>query len=167
MVWFNLYQYQAGMVYNIIDNFNTSINNGYKIDFIDGRLIINWFGQIFNTDVHISANKWYGLVINFIQNEKKIDIYIYKRKTEHNCSTTDLDIVDEISLDFNPVSFKGELKLKVEGSYLYWTNMRLFSEAIPKDKIQLVLNQYIVKNSEYLLVSDNGDKKINSNHFKY
>lgn len=167
MVWFNLYQYQAGMVYNIIDNFNTSINNGYKIDFVDGRLIINWFGQIFNADVHISANKWYGLVINFIQNEKKIDIYIYKRKTEHNCSTTDLDIVNEISLDFNPVSFKGELKLKVNGSYLYWTNMRLFSEAIPKDKIQLVLNQYIVKNSEYLLVSDNGDKKINSNHFKY
>lgn len=168
-VWFSLYKYEQGMIYNLIDNFDNLTNKGYKIDFVDGRLIINWFGDIYNMDVHISLNKWYGLVVNIYQDQRKIEVDLYKRKSEHNCTSSDLDIVDShVFTDIVPNTYKGNLVLKVNGSYLYWTNMRLFNKEIPKNKHVLVLNQMIVKNSEYLLSSDNGDKSVKSGgNFKY
>lgn len=166
-VWFNIYKYEAGAVYNIIDNFNTASNQGYKIDFIDGRMEIIWFGQVFDIDVHVSPNKWYGLVVNFNQKQATLDMYIYKRKSEANCSSTDLDLVDEASFPLTAVAYKGDLTLKLKGSLMYWTNFRLFSEIIPKSAQQLVLNQLIVKNTEYLIVGDNADRRVIAPHHKF
>jgi hypothetical protein len=166
-VWFNVYKYQSGMIYNIINNYNSTNNQGYKVDFVDGRLEIIWFGQVFDIDVHISPNKWYGLVVNFNQKQGLIEVYLYKRKSEFNCSTTDLDLVDEATLPLTPVRFKGELVLKLKGSYMYWTNMRIFTEVIPKSNIELILNQLIVKNTEYLLCADNAAKVVITPHHKF
>ncbi len=164
--WFNIYKYEAGLVYNIIDNHNSATNQGYKIDFVDGRLEIVWFGQVFDVDVHISPNKWYGIIVNFNQKQHTLDISIYKRKTE-NCSTIDLDLVDEATFTLTPVSYKGDLVLKLKGSLMYWTNMRLFNEIIPKSQHYLTLNQLIVKNTEYLIIASNGDSKVIAPHWKH
>ncbi len=166
-VWFNVYKYQAGMVYNLIDNYDNATNQGYKIDFIDGRLEIIWFGQLFDIDVSVSPMKWYGLVVNFNQKQHKLEVNLYKRRTENNCTTTDLDLVNEEIFDLVPVSYKGDLVLKLKGSYLYWTNMRIFNEIIPKSQHFLVLNQYVVKNTEYLIVGDNADRKVIAPHWKF
>lgn len=166
-LWFNVYKYQNGMVYNLIDNYNSTINQGYKIDFVDGRLEIIWFGQVFDMDVSVALNKWHGLVVNFNQKQGTLEVYIYKRKSEINCSTTDLDLVNEETFILSPVSFKGDLTLKLKGSYMYWTNFRLFSEIVPKSKHFLTLNQLIVKNTEYLIVGDNCDRKVIAPHHKF
>lgn len=163
--WFNIYQYQAGMVYNLINNYNSVENKGYKIDFIDGKLEVVWDTQIFDIDVHLSPSIFYGIVVNFNQKQHKLEVYIYKRKG--NCSTDELELVDEAMFDLQAVNITGDLTMKIRGSYLYLTNIRIWSEIIPKSKIVNVLNQYIVKNVEYLILADNVDKVVKSNHKKY
>jgi hypothetical protein len=107
------------------------------------------------------------LIVNFNQKQATLEVYLYKRKSEMNCSTTDLDLVDEATFPLTAVAYKGELVLRLKGSYMYWTNFRLFSEIIPKSTQQLVLNQLIVKNTEYLIVGDNSDRKVIAPHFKH
>ncbi len=162
--WFSITKYVHGMVYNLIDNFNTTINQGYKIDFVDGRLEIIWFGQIFDIDVHVSPNKWYGIVVNFNQKQGKLEVYLYQRKGL--CNTNDLDLVDEATFPLTPVSYKGDLVLKIKGSNMNITNIRLWNEIIPKSSHTNTLSQLIVKNTEYLIMGDNSDKKVIAPHWK-
>lgn len=163
--WFSITKYQSGMVYNLINNYNSVINKGYKIDFIDGDLVINYFGQIYQIDVAISPNKWYGLVVNFNQKQAKLEVYLYKRKGL--CNTNELELIDEMEYPLTPVSFEGDLVLKLDGSYLNITNIRLWNEIIPGTSHSLILSQAIVKNNEYLIMSDNASKSVLTPHHKF
>jgi hypothetical protein len=164
-IWFSISKYVSGMVYNLIDNYNSTINQGYKIDFIDGNLVINYFGQIYTIDIAISPNKWYALVVNFNQKQGKIEVYLYKRKGL--CDTNDLELLDEAYYPLTPVAYSGDLVLKLKGSYLYVTNIRLWSEILPKNEHSKILSQYIVKNTEYLIMGDSCDKVVLTPHHKF
>ncbi len=166
-VWFNITEYRVGQVYNLINNYNNTIADGYKIDFIDGRIEILWNKQSFVFDVSLKLKKWYVIVVNFNQTMKLLDMYIYTRNNNGNCVTTDLDLVIHNSEELIPSSFSGDFILNVQGSPMFWTNMRLFNEVIPTEKINTILNQYLIKNTELLIVSDNVHKIVISPHWKF
>ena len=163
--WFSITTYQAGMVYNLINNYDNLTNKGYKIDFVDGNLNINFYGQLYQIDISLSVGKWYALVINFNQKQSKLEVYLYKRKGL--CNTNELDLLDEIIHPLVPVEYTGDLTLKLMGSYMSITNIRLWSEIIMKSEHSKVLSQYVVKETEYLILSDSGSKSIIAPHWKY
>jgi hypothetical protein len=165
--WFNIQKYVPGQAYNLIDNFNTVINNGYRIDFIDGRLEILWFDQLFEIDVAIRERCWYGIVVNFNQKQEKVTLNIYTIKDNPFASSTELDLVEEHEFVMVPVEFSGDLILRLKGSNMLWSNMRLFDDIIPADKYQKVLNQYIVEDMSKLIVADNCQNRVITPHHKF
>ena len=165
--WFNIKSYKPGQVYNMIDSYNSVLANGYKIDFIDGRFEIVWFGQIFDIDVSIAPNCWFGLVVNFDQNKHKLELGIYKIKANPFGSSTELDEVEYQTFDLTPSEFDGDLAFRLKGSPMLWSNMRFFSVPIPKDQHQKVLNQYIVKDTSHMILADNATRKVISPHHKF
>ena len=164
--WFSVNTYVVGMVYNLIDNYNSVTNQGYKIDFIDGILKINFFGQLYETNIRISPKNWYGLIINFNQKQALVEVFLYKRKGL--CNTNDLELLTEISYPLKPVSYKGDLVLKLRGSNLYITNIRLWDEIIYKSEHTRILSSYVIKNNSNLILSDCAVPTIYfQNTFKY
>lgn len=166
MVWFNIRQYVTGQVYNMIHNYNNITKSGYKIDFIDGRFEIVWFGQFFDIDVSIALNKWYSILVNFNQKQGKLEFYLYTRTDDGVCTTDVLELLKESVMDLLPSSYDGDLVLSVKGSPMNWTNMRIFNEIIPKSKINLTLNQYIIKHTELLIIADNALPIVIAPHWK-
>lgn len=167
MVWFNITDYKAGQIYNFINNYNTILKTGYKIDFIDGRIEIVWDKQFFDFDVSIGLNKWYSILVNFNQKQNKIEMFIYTRRDDGICTTDELIQVSSHEAILNAVSFGGDLVLSVKGSPMLWTNMRIFKETVPISSINITLNQYIIKHTELLLVADNSTKVVIAPHWKF
>jgi hypothetical protein len=167
MVWFKINKYIPGQVYNMIDNYNTVIKNGYKIDFVDGRFEIIWFGQMFDIDVSVALNKWHSVLVNFNQKEGKLELFLYTRRDDGLCSTDELVLISEHETKLVPISFSGDLIMSVKGSPMSWTNMRIFNEVVTKNRINLILNQYIIKNTELLVIADNINKVVISPSWKY
>jgi hypothetical protein len=164
-VWFSITKYQQGMVYNLIDNFNSLVNQGYKVDFVDGNLLINFFGQLYEIDVSIGIGKWYGLVINFNQKQAKMEVYLYKRKGL--CDTNELELLEEVKYPLTPVSYQGDLVMKLRGSYMFITNIRVWKEIIPKNLQSNILSQYVVRDSQNLILSDQATPSVISNSYKF
>ncbi len=164
--WFSVTKYESGMVYNLIDNYNTITNKGYKIDFVDGRMEVLWNTQNYDIDVTLSVGVWYGIVVNFNLKQHLLELFIYKRKG--NCTTNELELVNESSNALNQEEINDpDIILKLRGSYMKITNLRIFNEIVPKSSHSLVLSQYIVKNTEYLLLGDNASKIVIAPHWKY
>lgn len=167
-IWFNIQQYVVGQEYNIISNYNSITNKGYQVNFVDGRMEVVWFGQVFDIDVLVAEKKWYGMVINFNQNQQKLELYLYRRQSENGCFSTELQLINEESFTLTPVSYKnGDLDMKVNGSQMLWTNLRIYKEIIPKSTTQLVLNQYVIKNMDLVVLSENCSKIVNSDNHKF
>lgn len=166
VAWFMIPKYVAGMRYNFIDNSNSITNEGYKIDFIDGNFEIYYGSQIYDIDVSVAVNGWYGVLINFNQKQHKLEFYLYKRKG--NCLTNELELVDHQDFVLNPISINDdELIMKILGSNMHIRNIRIFEEIIPQSQHSFVLSQYIVKNTEYMILGDNMNKIVITNHRKY
>lgn len=166
LCWFSIPKYQSGMIYNFIDNLNPITNIGYKIIFVDGKFKIYFNDQLFTVDVSVSLGNWYGLIINFKQKEHRFELYLYKRKG--NCTTNDLELVNFYENNLVPISYNdSNILMKINGSYMYLTNIRIFNEIINIESHSLVLSQYIIKNTDYLILGDNCDKIIKTKNFKY
>ena len=167
VVWFNITEYVVGQYYNMIDNYNTVTNQGYKIDFVDGRFEIIFGTQVFDIDVNVRQNCWTGLIINFNQEQHNLDLALYSIKADQFATSTELDLIEEHRVDLIPEEITGDLTLRLKGSPMHWTSMRLFGEIIPKDKYQKVLNQYIVQDTSKLILADNVNQKVISPHWKF
>lgn len=167
-IWFNIYKYEAGMVYNLINN-HDNISTGYRIDFIDGNLRIKYFDHVYNIDVHLSPKIWFGIIVNFNNLQKELEVFIYKRKSEHSCINTDLLVVDSHKehLNFNVPTKPIKTVMSIDSSYLYMTNIRVWSELIPESEHMFVLNQNVVRNTEHIILSDNANKNVISRHHKF
>lgn len=169
-LWFNIDNYKIGQVYNFIDNYNKITKNGYRIDFIDGRIEILWGEELYDIDINIKLNLWYGIVINFNQRQEKLDYSIFKLKDQSNptsTSSSSLELVQEEVFTLVPQQIETDSVLNVKGSPMLWTNMRLFNDIIPSEKKELILNQYIVKDMHKIIVADNATKKVISPHNKF
>lgn len=165
-LWFNIHTYVPGQVYSLIDNYNTYFRKGYRIEFVDGRLEILINEQLFDFNISVSPNKWYGLVVNIDQTQHKLEMSLHKRQNETGCTTSMLNLINEESVDMIPVSFDSDLTIKLKGSPMYFTNLRIFTECIPKSERDRILNQYIVKETGVLILADNANRVVISNEHK-
>ena len=104
--------------------------------------------------------EWYGLIVNFDQTLEKIEFFIYKRNNNGLCESTDLTLVnnDEMSIDF--ATNNKELYLKILGSCLFQSNIRIYDKTIKEEDHNIILNRYIVKETGSILLADNSDKIV-------
>ena len=95
----------------------------------------------------LDEETWYCYVLNIDQRIKSISQFIYKRNVEYeadaaNLSSTILQEVYVNSQALVPFMYQMEKYPEILGSDMKLTNIRLFSDAIPKSVHNKILNQF-------------------------
>jgi hypothetical protein len=73
------YSINAKKNFNFLNNFDESINEGYRIWYHKDKIYYQLNENYYALDVDIKTNIWYGLVINHEQRNNKLDMYLYTR----------------------------------------------------------------------------------------
>lgn len=204
---FDNYKPKSNTVYNLLDNYDTDNNLGYKYYLVDNNLNFNLNGNGYSLPLNdtILTNIWYGVVINLNQRLNNLTLNLYKRNSDvyityfnpktyekNNVISTDTTtinnyiktgfkpifnyelssnvisefiLVSSITYDnIEPVEFDINNTIKLIGSDISYSNLRIFNDNIDDTQINNILNQNIIKDSGKLILADNADRKIYSNN---
>lgn len=169
MCWFNILEITTNQYYNFIDNRRNG--KGYKIGYRNNKLEVEINALSFLFDMNITDKTWYGIVVNINQRMHKVEFALYERYSDTqpgSASSSELKLVTEGEQSYSPQTWDDiNLVVQVYGSSTLLTNLRLFSDVIEKNKHSKALNDYVVKNSQKLLLLDNANRKVLSSHHKF
>lgn len=141
-----------------------SSTNGMSIELVNGyfNISINNENYIFKTDIdEFEEDVWYSSVINISNTFKQISLHLYKLEkpltfTNPQAQDTSLDLISsEIKqLDKN-IAINNNANWSLLGGDINLTNIRIFNTTIEEESRDLILNQYVVKDSHLALLIDN------------
>jgi len=104
---------------------------------------------------NLVENQWYGLVFNYAAQFKQINFSIWTINTDRR-ATTDLSIV--FTKTINGIDAGNKCfgaPFVTFASPQHQTNIRLFKEIIPQELQSTILNQYLVGDSDEVIIIDN------------
>jgi hypothetical protein len=175
-VWFNIHNYIKDDIYNFMYIYDNNQSLGWKIELSNDRIKVYLNSTEYNFDLLGSESQsdpealeeetWYCYVININQRQRNIEQYIYKRNVEEeseavSLSNTILKKVYYNKQDIEPISYIISESPKILSSDMKITNIRLFSDIIPEEVHNKILNQYIIgDDSKYLIFGDNANTRI-------
>lgn len=174
IVWFNLKTLRTNYQYNILTN-QAIVNGtprGYRFNYQDQRFDIEWGNQFLEVPFPgIENNIWYCFVLRMHQSVKKWELKLFRRQSDINprsYQTTQLKQVLQDTGDLIPTSFDiGQTPITINGSEILITNVRIFADLILENSLQQVLNQYIIRDSQTLILADNAEPKFVLKNFNY
>jgi hypothetical protein len=67
--------------------------------------------------------------------------------------------------DIDPLEFEHDLDLRINGSVMKLSNIRVLNDLIREDYEEIILNQLIVKDAQHLILGDNANKKIQTTNY--
>jgi hypothetical protein len=172
-VWFNLNNYLENENYNLFTNYDESNQIGWRVNLLNDNIILDLNSDSYNLSLNnlpaLYENVWYCYVLNIDQRNRKVDQWIYKRSLDIDSeddgrylASTVLEKVYKNVQNIVPVEFELEsVETGIYASDLKMTNIRLFTEIIPEDQHNKLLNQYVIANdSKYLIFADNANSRI-------
>jgi hypothetical protein len=175
-IWFKLNNYILDEVYNFFSFYDIENSLGWKVNFKNDTVTVvansdsyefNLMNIPTNDTVSLEEDVWYCYVLNVNQRERKMEQYVYKRDVEEEGDASSLPsnllrLVYEDTRDFVPFEFLNENDTcEILASDMRITNIRLFSDVIPKSYHNKMLNQYVVgEDSKYLILADNANTRI-------
>jgi hypothetical protein len=175
-VWFNIHNYIKDDIYNFMDIYDNNQSLGWKIELSNDRIKIYLNSTEYNFDLlgtesqsdpeALEEETWYCYVVNINQRQRNIEQYIYKRNVEEeseaaSLSNTILKKVYYNKQDIEPISYIISESPKILSSDMKVTNIRLFSDIIPEEVHNKILNQYIIgDDSKYLVFADNATTRL-------
>ena len=176
MAWFNIHNYVVNDVYNLFNLYDSTNDLGWKANLINDNLIVNISGSTYSYNITgdtipntiaLDEDTWYCYLLNINQRLGTITQYIYKRNVEdeddaQNLQNTLLKLVYENTQDMIPVEFQLEgVFSEIFASDMKMTNIRLFTDIIPKEEHNKMLNQAIIgEASKYLVFADNANTRL-------
>jgi hypothetical protein len=159
---------------NLLYGYNSSENKGYKINlnYAAGTtansaitssvdLVINEQTYIFDSLPELKADKWYGLVVNHMNEFSQAAVYIWEMKFNPNQptqnKTTDLRLIYSKVVSITPSAIDpSSTSFQLLAGTYNSTNIRVWKESIEEEKQALLLNQFVVRDSDQTLLIDNG-----------
>jgi hypothetical protein len=157
----------------ILYGFNPSENKGYRLsaNYISGptpnSAILSSFDFQINGSTYnfgglpnLIPNKWYGIVLNHMNEFDQVVMHIWEMSYNPNQptvnKTTNLkliytELINSPAVTVNPTNTNFSL---IAGTY-NCTNLRIWNESIEEEKQALLLNQYVVRDSDHTLLIDN------------
>jgi len=176
MAWFNIHNYVVNDVYNLFNLYDSTNDLGWKANLINDNLIVNISGSTYSYNITgdtipntiaLDEDTWYCYLLNIDQRLRTITQYIYKRNVDdendaQNLQNTLLKLVYENTQDMIPVEFQLEgVFSEIFASDMKMTNIRLFTDIIPKEEHNKMLNQAIIgEASKYLVFADNANTRL-------
>jgi hypothetical protein len=181
MTWFNIHNYVVDDVYNLFNLYDSINDLGWKANLINDNLIVNISGSTYSYNITgdtipntigLEEDTWYCYLLNIDQRLRTITQYIYKRNVDdeddaQNLQNTLLQLVYENTQDMTPVEFQLEgVFAEIFASDMKMTNIRLFTDIIPKEEHNKMLNQAIIgEASKYLVFADNANTRLSLPNF--
>lgn len=157
--------------YNLIN----PTNNGLAIDLYQGYVVvtINSIRYTFATGVDLyDVDTWYAVVINLSNIFKQVTTSLYKlNKTQTYTVPQNEDssmnlLKYEAQTIPNSISFDSGDMWSLLGSSIDLTNIRIFNTTIEEESHNSVLNQYVVRDSQYLVLLDNAVPRLKLGKFE-
>lgn len=168
IAWFKFIDYADTDQYNLLSNYNSTISKGYRFDITGGDLISNINGATYSMPVedYLDDNVWYCTLINIDQRQRKISHYLYKRDVDREIDAKDLNstklrLLTSNELVYTPNEYEldtDDLTMKITGSLMRITNLRVFDDIIPDDQHTKILNQQIIRDSDHVIMADNANR---------
>lgn len=170
MAWFRVNNYAENEIFNFITNYDIDNNNGYLLDLVNGEFVFTFNTTSYTMPVdNISDGVWYCYLINVDQRQRKVSQYLYKRNVADNeqhkagrLHSSELSLVTSQTEDFSidEFEFNRDIDIIINASDMSLTNIRLFNDVIPEDKHNKVLNQNLIRDSHFLILADNSNKRV-------
>lgn len=171
--WFKIPEYVVNERHNFIDNYKNG--KGYKID-----LLNNGFHLTFNDNIYsmplttIGDNVWYCYTININQRQRKVEQFLYKRNVTNESDArklnkANLELVTSREEDFTigEFEFDNGNDIIIQGSNMRLTNIRIYNDIVEESSHNKILNQYIIRDTDYLILGDNSNKKVRLDNYPY
>lgn len=161
------YMNTAYLMYGYNTSSPTSI--GMFIQIIRGYMIVNLNNTDYVFDLGVSDyddDTWYSVVVNLNNKFSQLGAYLYKLDkpltfTNPQAQTTELEQV------FKEVrSLPSAVEIKPSDGYslitgdIYLTNVRVFRKAIEEEDHSIILNQYVVRDTQYAILVDNATPRL-------
>lgn len=122
---------------------------------------------IFNLNSKLELDRWYGVVLNLISDNKDLELDIFEIDPQansnkpHKKSNTIYSIFDRTgNLSQKEISWNLNDKWRLETCNLHATNIRLFNKPIINQKIN-ILQQYVVRDEQNVIIVDNARPSLN------
>lgn len=178
MCWFNINNYVVNEKYNFFNYFDTTNNYGININILADSIDVSLNSSTYSIPLGVTGSAdgldestWYSYVLNVDQRQRKISQFVYKRDVDDesqagNINTTKLRLLYNLEATMEPVEIiLNNIDAKILSSDMKITNLRLFSDIIPIDQHNKILNQAIISDdSKYLIFADNANKKLSLPH---
>lgn len=174
MCWFSINNYATNDTYNFFNYYDDVNNIGVNINLKSDEFKVQLNNSNYSLPLGLTGNAdginedtWYSYVVNIDQRQRKISQYLYKRDVDDEedasyLTSTKLLLVYNNVLDMTPVEFKLEdTSARILGSDMKLTNIRMFTDIIPEDQHNKILNQTIIRDdSKYLIFADNANQRL-------
>lgn len=152
---------------NLHDGMSIQILNNYV------HIIINNESYTFNLGFDtFDENIWYSAIINLSNNFKQLGLHLYKLEkpltyVNPQLQDTSLNLIYSNIKELNDkILIDSYAKWSLLSSPINLTNIRIFKSIIEEESRELVLNQYVVKDSHLSILVDNAVIQLKLLKFK-
>lgn len=168
-VWFSINNYIEDEAYNFFNYYDDINQQGWKINLVNDVITLTLGTNQYTTNSNLILDEevWYCYVCNIDQRNRKMEQFIYKRDVDFEedagkIINNFLRPVYSDSQDIEPTYFQMEgVTPSILGSDMKLTNIRLFTDVIPEDSHNKILNQAIIRDdSKYLVFADNANTRL-------
>lgn len=168
VAWIKLLDYADSDSYNLINNYSNDLEKGYRIDITNNELITTINSASYSTSLEdkLIDDVWYCVLVNIDQRQRKIKQHLFKRNVDREVDaqrllSTKLRLLISEEMDYIPNSFEvdeGDITMKITGSNMKITNIRIYNSVVADDQITKTLNQQIVRDTDQTILADNANK---------
>jgi len=176
MLWFKINNYITDEVYNFMNYYDVTNSLGWKVNLVNDAIQVTLNSNTYNYDLlgHASSDNtalqedvWYCYVLNIDQRQRTMSQFIYKRNVEEesdapNLTSTILRLEYNSTQNIIPIEYQLEnTNLDILASDMRITNIRMFTDIIPSDVHNKILNQYVIRDdSKYMIFADNATTRL-------
>jgi len=147
--------------------YDDGVNRLFSITQTQGWVIITHTGvqhKFRLSGLQLNAGEWYAMVINMNAIARQLSIFIYNRSEQSG--SINPDITAELSLAFSETRTVAQRVLpnshswKLLACQLDFTNLRLWNAPLEEELQDLVLSQYVVKDTHLTEMIDNASPEL-------
>lgn len=174
-MWFKTEKFEPTWEYSIFNNYDFTLNKGYKLDIFNNLLNFKFNNDNWSLPLNsgLLPNVWYCIFVNLYQSQNELELVVYKRQQEDGKSNDSklIQVVKQI-WQINPQSFSHLINPFIGGVDLhtnnstgvnnswYLTNIRIYRQQLAKAKRNIILNEKVIKDSHLTLLIDNAEQDI-------
>ena len=110
------------------------------------------------------ADEWYAFVININNQARQLSLFVYNRAEQSGAinpdRTAELELAFQETRTVDQSSLANDHAWKLIACQLDFTNMRLWNRPIEEELQDLILSQYVVKDTHLTEMIDNASPEL-------